>query len=69
MRCSRCGTTPEDLWRWCPECGWQLSAEGVGLAGIVEFFCVDWATPLPDGCEPESAQGQLQPSGHRDFRG
>jgi hypothetical protein len=45
MRCNYCLTVPDDLWRWCPDCGGRLSVDWEGLVGRLESFCVDWATP------------------------
>ena len=52
MRCSRCGTVPEDLWRWCPDCGGQFTEDRVGLVGGLESFCVDWARHEPKCVSP-----------------
>ena len=62
MRCSRCGTSPEDLWRWCPECGGQLIADRMRLVGAVVSFGVDWATPLSDvrGASPREDGSSCQ---------
>jgi len=49
MRCARCGTVPDAVWRWCPDCGTELVADiAVDLRAAEELYVVEWtAEPAP----------------------
>ena len=32
MRCRRCDRTVADIWRWCPECGGEVSEDDIDLS-------------------------------------
>jgi hypothetical protein len=61
MRCLACGVLVEELWRWCPDCGGEVTPHStpIDLRSVptdgfaVEWIAEDWTPTVTLSTGPE----------------